>query len=224
MKAMILAAGLGKRMRPLTDRVPKPLLKAGNKALIEYHLENLAKAGIRQIVINHGLYGELIENALGDGSRYEVAIAYSPEGESPLETGGGIYQALALLQDPVFVAVNADVWTDYRFSTLPSAPNDLAHLVLVRNPDHHPDGDFNLVGDRIALETRFHGKLTFSGIGVYRRELFDECTAGRFCLAPVLRHAIARGMVSGERYDGAWFDVGTPERLADLDRYLRQNG
>lgn len=220
MKAMILAAGRGERMRPLTDHTPKPLLRAGGHALIEYHLEALARADIRTIVINHARLGADIEQALGNGHRYGVTITYSAEGEHPLETGGGIYRALPLLGGEPFVVVNADVWTDYPLARLPRAPEGPAHLVLVDNPPHHPAGDFVLRDGHVFDEGR--PRLTFGGIGVYRAELFAGSTAGAFPLAPLLRTAMRAGTVSGEHYQGRWFDIGTPERLQQLDQALRR--
>jgi len=218
MKAMILAAGRGERMRPLTDATPKGLLQAGGRCLIEYHLEAMATAGITGIVINHAHLGEQFEQVLGDGSRYGVRIAYSAEGAKALETGGGIFNALPLLDAEPFLVVNADVWTDYPFAHLPQRPAGLAHLVLVDNPPQHPAGDFALDGDRVNADgARW---LTFSGIGVYRPELFAGCAPGAFPLAPLLRQAMGAGKVSGEHYDGRWLDVGTPERLAALDKML----
>lgn len=211
MKAIILAAGKGERMRPLTERIPKSLIEVAGKPLILYHIERLVCAGITEIVINHGRLGEQIEAALGSGHRYGVTIRYSPEGEEPLETGGGIFNALELLGGPAFIAVNADVWSDFPFAWLPPEPTGLAHLVMVDNPPHNLGGDFALNGDRLALEGDL--TLTFSGIGLYRPHLFDECDHGRFPLAPLLRQAIAQGLVSGEHYRGLWLDVGTPERL-----------
>ena len=216
--AMILAAGRGERMRPLTDRTPKPLLEAGGQPLIGHHLTALAAAGIRDVVINHAHLGAQIEAALGHGAAYGLRIRYSPE-ETALETGGGIFQALPLLGPGPFLVVNGDVWTDLEFGHLCLGDDDLAHLVLVTNPAHHPAGDFLLDGGRVVLEGG--ARLTFSGIGVYRAALFDRCTAGRFPLAPLLRAAIAAGRVSGELHTGRWTDVGTPERLAELDRALR---
>lgn len=218
MKAMILAAGRGERMRPLTDTTPKALLKAGGKYLIEYHLEALANAGIREVVINHAHLGAQFAPALGDGSHYGVDITYSPEGDSGLETGGGIFHALPLLGDAPFMVVNADVWTDYPFAQLPAQPAGLAHLVLVSNPPQHPEGDFALQGDTVLPEGM--PRLTFSGIGVYRPALFAACHTGSFPLAPLLRAAMQQDQVSGEHYRGRWFDVGTPERLQQLDQLL----
>lgn len=218
MKAMILAAGRGERMRPLTAATPKPLLRAGGKALIEYHLEALARAGMREVVVNVGHLGGQIEAALGDGGRYGVRIQYSREDAAILDTGGGILNALPLLGDAPFLVVNGDVYADYPFEQLPAAPAGLAHLVLVPNPPQHPGGDFALRDGRVIDEDE--SRLTFSGIGVYRPQLFADCQPGVFPLAPLLRRAMAAGQVSGERYDGRWWDVGTPARLAALDACL----
>jgi len=219
MKAMILAAGRGERMRPLTDAVPKPLLRAGDKALIEYLLEGLAAAGWDEVVVNHAHLGDRLLAMLGDGRRYGLRIRYSPEGDEGLETGGGIYRALPLLDSDPFLVVNGDIWTDYPFAHLPRTLAGLAHLVLVDNPGHHPAGDFALDRERVLAVGS--PKLTFSGIGVYRHALFEGCRPGKFPLAPLLRAAMDQGRVSGEHYRGAWFDVGTPERLAALDTRLR---
>ncbi len=222
MKAMILAAGRGERMRPLTDATPKALLKVGGKYLIEYHLLALAAAGIREVVINYAHLGEQFEPALGDGSRYGVSITYSPEGESGLETGGGIFNALPLLGEDPFMVINADIWIDYPFQNLLQHPSGQAHLVLVPNPSQHPQGDFALQGDRVLAQGLSEAEvcLTFSGIGVYHPALFAQCQAGTFPLAPLLRTAMQKGQVSGEHYKGSWFDVGTPERLQQLDLFL----
>ena len=218
MKAMILAAGRGERMRPLTDHTPKALLKAGGKALIEYRIESLAAAGFRDLVINHAHLGAQIEAHLGNGGRYGVRITWSREPDAALETGGGIFQALAWLDGENFLVVNADIWTDYPFARLAGPIAGLAHLVLVDNPPQHPQGDFVLQDSRVQAEGT--PRLTFSGIGVYHRDLFRGCRPGRFPLAPLLRHAMESGQVSGEHYTGAWRDIGTPERLAELDRAL----
>lgn len=217
MKAMILAAGRGERMRPLTDHTPKPLLRAGGMALIEYHIHALVRAGFNEIVINHAHLGEQIESALGDGSRYHAQLSYSPEGKA-LETGGGIFRALPLLGDEPFVVVNGDIWTDYPFEQLRRPLSGLAHLVLVDNPQHNLRGDFHLVGDRVASDGE--PKLTFSGIGLYDRVFFADCSDGPFPLAPLLRKAMADGKVTGEHYRGQWIDVGTPQRLNELDEWL----
>ncbi|WP_194791258.1 N-acetylmuramate alpha-1-phosphate uridylyltransferase MurU [Pseudomonas sp. UFMG81] len=219
MKAMILAAGKGERMRPLTLHTPKPLVPAAGKPLIEYHLEALAKAGFKEVVINHAWLGQQIENHLGDGHRFGLSIRYSPEGE-PLETGGGIFQALPLLGDAPFLLVNGDIWTDYDFTQLRSPVQGLAHLVLVDNPGHHGHGDFRLRGGQVTDGDEAPGTLTFSGISVLDPALFDGCQAGAFKLAPLLRQAMAEGRVSGEHFNGRWVDVGTLERLADVERLI----
>ncbi len=214
MKAMILAAGRGERMRPLTDTTPKPLLRVGGHCLIEYHLRALGNAGVREVVVNLGHLGEQIEALLGDGGRYGLAIRYSREGERVLDTGGGIRHALPWLGPEPFLVVNGDIFSDYPFERLPAQPAGLAHLVLVANPPHHPRGDFALVGGKVHSEGG--SCLTFSGIGVYRPEFFADCVGGAFPLAPLLRRAMAAGQVSGERYAGVWCDVGTPQRLQEL--------
>lgn len=218
MKAMILAAGRGERMRPLTDHTPKPLLEVGGRALIEYHLINLVEAGFTDIVINHAHLGGRIEEKLGTGERYGACIRYSREGQA-LETAGGIINALPLLGGEPFLVVNGDVWTDYSFQRLRKGLSGLAHLVLVDNPSHHAQGDFALAHGkvRIAGAPRF----TFAGIGVYRPELFARCAPGRAPLAPLLKDAMTQGLVTGEHHKGKWVDVGTPERLRNLDRMLR---
>jgi MurNAc alpha-1-phosphate uridylyltransferase len=218
MKAMILAAGRGERMRPLTDTVPKPLLRIGGQTLIERHVHALVRAGITELVINHAYLGEQIVQALGDGDAYGVSIGYSPETGGSLETGGGIMNALPLLGVEPFLVVNGDIWTDFPFDALPSQLDSLAHLVMVENPENHPQGDFSLSEGR--LSQRGPAMLTFSGIGVYRPELFADCTPGAFPLAPVLRTAMDAGQVSGERYAGSWFDVGTPARLDAVNRVI----
>lgn len=217
MKAMILAAGRGKRMRPLTDSTPKPLLKVGGKALIEYHLDNIRQAGLHDVVINHAWLGEQIETTLGDGSRYGLRIEYSREGEA-LETAGGIQRALTLLGSEPFIAINGDIWTDYSLQSLPPAPAGLAHLVLVDNPPHHPAGDFMLQSG--TLLPAGPACLTFSGIGLYRPELFAELKPGKSPLAPLLREAMHHRDISGEHHTGQWFDIGSPERLQELDQLL----
>ena len=218
MKAMILAAGRGERMRPLTDTVPKPLLRIGGQTLIERHVHALARAGIAELVINHAWLGEQIEKALGNGEAYGVSIRYSPEGDSSLETGGGIMNALPLLGSEPFLVVNADIWTDFPFDSLPSQPDGLTHLVMVENPQHHPDGDFSLSEGRLSESGP--AMLTFSGIGVYRPEVFADCSPGAFPLGPLLRNSMAAGQVSGEHYTGSWFDIGTPERLDAVNRVI----
>lgn len=220
MKAMILAAGLGTRMHPLTDHTPKPLLVAGGKSLIEWHIERLAAAGFRELVINTAWLAQKLEAALGDGSRYGVSIAWSREGQ-PLETAGGIRRALPLLGDDPFVVVNGDIWTDFDFSRL-IEPQGLAHLVLVANPEHHPNGDFCLDSSGHVRDNG-SAKLTFSGIGVYRPQLFQALADGEAKLAPLLREAMVEGLVSGEHFTGSWWDIGTPQRLQQLDASLRQS-
>ena len=218
---MILAAGRGERMRPLTLATPKPLLEAGGAPLIVHHLRSLRDAGFVDVVVNLSWLGAQIEAALGDGSRYGVRLHYSDEGPEPLETGGGIFRALPLLGDGPFLVLNGDVWTDFDWSRLRErlAPHDLAHLVLVPNPQHNEKGDFVLEQGRI-VETAGE-RLTFSGVGVYRADLFHGCTDGAFKLAPLLRAAARAGRVSGELHGGQWLDIGTPERLAQLDSLLR---
>lgn len=211
MKAMILAAGKGERMRPLTLHTPKPLLPVAGVPLIEYHIRALQRAGFTELVINHAWLGSQIEAHLGSGEQFGVQIAYSPEGE-PLETGGGIYRALPLLGGEPFMVVNGDIWTDYNFSQLtPPTKHTLAHLVLVDNPEHHPEGDFYLQGGQVSEQGA--PRLTYSGMAVLHPDLFEGQTAGAFKLAPLLRQAMSVGRVTGEHYTGHWVDVGTPERL-----------
>ena len=215
---MILAAGRGERMRPLTDTLPKPLLSVGSRCLIEYHLQSLEKSGFHEVVINLAWLGEKIKKKLGDGNRFNIPIQYSYEGTEGLETGGGIYNALPLLGEEPFCVINGDVWTDY-----PLEPVDLlgklAHLVLVDNPSHHPKGDYCLNKKNISLT---QGKcLTFSGIGFYHPKFFAHCQNGRFPLAPMIEKAIKNNQVSGEHYQGQWFDVGTPERLDELNEFIK---
>lgn len=217
MKAMILAAGKGERLRPLTLHTPKPLVRAGGVPLIEYHIRALAEAGFDELVINHAWLGEQIEAHLGDGARLGVHINYSPEGE-PLETGGGIHRALPLLGDSPFLVVNGDIWTDYDFRRLNRPLEGSAHLVLVNNPAHHLQGDFTLIDGMVRDE--LSAALTYSGIAVLSPELFQTCTAGAFKLAPLLRQAMLDGRVTGEHHSGHWIDVGTLERLAEVERVL----
>ena len=212
--AMILAAGRGERMRPLTDHTPKPLLKVRDKPLIVWHIERLKQAGISQLVINHAHLGEQIEQTLGDGSAFGVNIAYSPEATA-LETGGGIARALPLLGEQPFLVVNADVWMDIDYAELSIDEDDLAHLVLVSNPSHNPKGDFTLNDGRVEAEGE--DKLTFSGIGLYQPHLFAGQSEERFPLAPLLRNAMSQNKVSGNQHQGIWMDVGTPERLAEIN-------
>ncbi|MDO5610807.1 MAG: nucleotidyltransferase family protein [Pseudomonadota bacterium] len=232
MKALVFAAGFGERMRPLTDHTPKPLLEAGGKALIVWHLHKLAALGIEDVVINTSWLAGQFPQTLGDGSDFELRLHYAYEGASPLETGGGMLNALPLLGDAPFIAVNGDIWCDADFADLPREPAGLAHLLMVDNPAHNPDGDFVLADDG-KLHSDGESRLTFSGIGVYRPALFNgwrevigaaagsELTPPRFKLAPLLRSAMAGGQVTGTRHPGHWADVGTPERLQALDALLK---
>jgi len=215
MKAMLLAAGRGERLRPLTDSIPKPLLEVRGEPLVGWHLRALARAGVRDVVINLAWLGAQISARIGDGARYGLRVQYSPEPEGALETGGGIFQALPLLGPGPFLVVNGDTFTDIDFATLAIAPHELAHLVLVPNPAHHPGGDFALLDGQVQAqgEPRF----TYSGVGVYRPGLFAGCSPGRFPLLPLLRNAIAARALGGELHAGAWTDVGTVERLAALN-------
>ncbi|HEX7815775.1 N-acetylmuramate alpha-1-phosphate uridylyltransferase MurU [Dyella sp.] len=229
--ALIFAAGLGERMRPLTDHTPKPLLVAGGKPLIVWHLEKLAAADVHYVVINSSHLAEQLPQALGDGARWGLRIRYAYEGPVPLETGGGMLNALPLLGPEPFIAVNGDIWTDVDLSTLPREPAGLAHLVMVDNPPHHPEGDFAL-DTTGRLNMTDVPRLTFSGLGIYRPELLRQWREAvgttaesatkppRFKLRDVLRAAMARGEISGSHHAGAWTDVGTPERLATLDAAL----
>ncbi len=218
--AMILAAGRGERLRPLTDTTPKPLLPVGGRPLIVWHLEKLATAGFRRVVINHAHLGGQIKQALGDGSRWGLEIRYSAEGAGrALETGGGICKALPLLDDQRFLVINGDVFTDLDYGQLRMPPGMLAHLVLVDNPPHNPQGDFALdASGRVWPEGE--PRLTFSGIGLYRTALFEGCRPRPFPLAPLLRRQMGAGKVSGEHYQGFWLDVGTPERYRKLQEKL----
>jgi MurNAc alpha-1-phosphate uridylyltransferase len=218
MKAMILAAGRGERMRPLTDHTPKPLLKVGGKPLIVWHVLALAKAGFNEIVINHAHLGEQIESALQDGAEWGVHIQYSPE-KVALETAGGIANALPLLGDEPFLVVNGDVFTDIDYASITLHAPHLAHLVVVDNPPQHPAGDFALVDGQLNDDQQ--PKLTFSGVGVYHPSLFAGIVRGEPAkLAPLLRAAMAKGLITGQHHRGAWHDIGTPERLHALDGQL----
>ena len=218
---MILAAGRGERMGVLTDRVPKPLLEVGGRPLIEHQILRLAAAGFRDVAVNLAWLGDMIAMRLGDGSRLGVRIRYSREPEGALDTGGGIRNALPLLGEGRFIAVNADVWSDYPFEKLRDAGGaGDAHIVLVDNPAHHPDGDFALAPDGKVVEAQ-RDRLTFSGIGCYRPPLFAACRSVRFPLAEVLRKAIGAGTLSGEHHRGEWIDAGAPARLEALDHKLR---
>jgi MurNAc alpha-1-phosphate uridylyltransferase len=222
MKAMLLAAGRGERMRPLTDHTPKPLLVVGGKPLIVWHLEALARAGVRDVIINLSWLGPQIRTALGDGRSFGLSIQYSEEGSPPLETGGGIFQALPLLGPGPFLVVNGDTFSDIDLRALQLSAAADARLVLVPNPPQHPRGDFDLDGERIM--DREPRPLTYSGIGIFSAALFAGCTAGRFALLPLLQRASAAGRLQGQRHDGLWRDLGTPERLAALDQELAQKG
>ena len=235
MNALIFAAGLGERMRPLTEHTPKPLLQAGGKPLIVWHLEKLAALGVQRVLVNTSWLAPQFPEQLGDGSRWGIALDFVYEGATPLETGGGMWNAVQRLAasglgDATLLAINGDIWTDYDFAALPREPAGDAHLVLVDNPPQHPAGDFALHAGRVASDGP--ARLTFSGIGVYRPALFagwrevvgdtpgSEATPPRFKLAPLLRAAMHRGRVTGEHHRGPWTDVGTPERLAALDSAL----
>ena len=215
MKAMILAAGRGERMRPLTDKIPKPLLVVRGKPLIQYHIEALVQAGITQIVINHAWLGEKIEAALGNGSHLGAEINYSPEGDNVLETGGGIHRVLPLLGENPFIVVNGDVWTDFSYTELPRQIDELAHLVLVNNLFHNLNGDFAFMDQFLKNEGDI--KFTYSGIGVYSPALFSDSEPGRFPLAPLLIEAMKNDKITGEIYSGFWMDIGTPERLKQIN-------
>lgn len=231
MKALIFAAGLGERMRPLTDSTPKPLLSAGGKPLVAWHLEKLAAVGIRDVVINTSWLARQFPATLGNGERWGLRITYSHEGSVPLETGGGMLHALGLLEDDAFIAVNGDIWSDFDFHRLPAEPAGNAHLVLVDNPAHHPRGDF-VLDQAGRVGNQGSARLTFSGIGVYRpailsnwRDMVADARGAqddppRFKLAPLLVAAMRAGLVSGEHHLGQWTDVGTPQRLHELDKRL----
>lgn len=228
MKAMILAAGLGTRMRPLTDHTPKPLLEVGGKPLIGWHIENLVRAGFTDLVINHAWLGQKLEDAIGDGRAYGARITWSPEGE-PLETAGGIVNALPLLGSDPFLVVNGDIWLRYDFAHLRTGfahAEKLAHLVLVNNPEHNMKGDFALDGRMFAgvectVRNEGEPRFTFAGVSVLHPRLFAGLAPGRHALAPLLRAAINNEQVTGEYFAGPWVDVGTPQRLAELDAQIR---
>jgi N-acetyl-alpha-D-muramate 1-phosphate uridylyltransferase len=220
MRAMILAAGRGERMRPLTDGTAKPLLAAGGKPLIQYHLESLAAAGIREVIINLAWKGALIREALADGARFGVTIQYSEEDEA-LETGGGVFKALPLLGHAPFLLISGDIWTQYPLAGCLDrlAPDDVAHFVLVPNPEFHMTGDFGL--DRGRITDAVGPRYTYANIGLFRPAFFAGCTGGRFALAPLMYEWVRAGRVSGELFEGQWRNVGTPAQLAELDRQLR---
>jgi MurNAc alpha-1-phosphate uridylyltransferase len=213
---MLLAAGRGERLRPITDTLPKPLVEVAGKPLIAYHLEALHRAGVREVVVNLSWLGEKIRAELGDGGRYGVHIAYSEEGPVPLETGGGIHRALPLLGSGPFLVVNSDVWTNMDFARVLTLEEGAdARLMLAPNPPHHPRGDFGLEGDFVV--EREADRLTYTGIGMYRPELFEGCAPGKFPLLPLLKRAIAARRLRGAVYRGEWLDIGSPDRLAWLD-------
>ena len=205
-------------MRPLTDTTPKPLLTVAGKPLIQYHIEALVNAGINQLVINHAWLGSRIEQQLGSGEQFHAQIQYSAEGDSALETGGGIFNALPLLGDDPFIVVNGDIFTDFPFNTLPEQPQGEAHLVLVNNPQHNPRGDFALKNNQV--ENDGDRRFTYSGIGVYTREFFNGCQPGGFSLAPLLIQAMSRSQVTGTHYAGLWMDIGTPARLQEVNQQI----
>jgi len=219
-KAMILAAGRGERLRPLTDSTPKPLLKVGNKNLIEYHLYKLTQAGINEVVINIAWLGQQIQQTLGSGEKYGLTIHYSDEGDQALETAGGIIKALPLLGDEPFIIINGDIFTDYDFKQLTNLElNGEAHLVMVENPDHNHKGDFAL--DNGYLKNTAESLYTYSGIGIYTKHFFAGIPEGIAALAPILIKKIEQQKVSGELYEKSWTDVGTIERLQQLNDQLK---
>jgi MurNAc alpha-1-phosphate uridylyltransferase len=218
-RALIFSAGRGERMRPLTETTPKPLLNVRGKPLIVWHLEKLARMGVREVVINTSHLASQFPAALGNGAAWNLHIRYSFEGPAPLDSGGGMQRALPFLGHDPFLAVNGDIFTDFDFSTLPQNPLGVAHLVMVDNPPHHPNGDFVLRDGRLFDEPT--PRLTFAGIGVYRPTLLDGQTSETFSIVPILRDAMRRNEITGEHYRGAWNDVGTPERLKELNSVLR---
>ncbi len=222
MKAMILAAGRGERLRPLTDHTPKPLVHAGKKRLIEYLIDNLVAAGVKEIIINYAYLGEQFPQVLGDGEKYDCCITYSPENKGSLETAGGIIQAIPLMGEEPFIVVNGDIWTDFDFSTLSQyslKENSDCHLIMVNNPDHNPDGDFAI--DRNGLVTLSgEYKFTFSGIGLYHPRLFRNLKVERKALRPVFEMLIKEKRLTAELYDGRWSDIGTLDRLNALEKEL----
>jgi N-acetyl-alpha-D-muramate 1-phosphate uridylyltransferase len=217
-KAMILAAGKGERMMPLTQDTPKPLLIAGNKTLIQYQVEALVLAGVDEIIINTGPLGKKIQDSLGDGTKFRVAIQYSHEGDEPCGTGGGVAKALPFLGESPFILVNGDIWTEYDYSMLKLGEGEIAHIVMVDNPDHNPDGDFALHNARVIKQGS--PMLTFSGIGIFRPGFFANTEKQMVSYIPALRQMIGQGRVSGEYYGGPWFDIGTPQRLTMIKARL----
>ena len=216
MIAMILAAGRGERLRPITDEIPKALVEVQGRSLLERHLDRMKDAGVETVVINLGWLGEQIVSRVGGGRAYGVDVVYSPEGENILETGGGIHRALPLLGTDPFLVINADIITDMPLPPADLDGGDLGHLVLVPTPSHKTHGDFAIQHDRV-VDTE-NATLTFSGVAIYRPELFERCVAGRFPLAPLLKNAARAAMLKGSLYEGFWEDVGTPERLSKLNR------
>jgi MurNAc alpha-1-phosphate uridylyltransferase len=220
MRAMILAAGRGERLRPLTDTTPKPLLPVGGRPLIDYHLENLANAGFREVVINLAHQGEKIRETLGSGSDWGLNITYSPEPPNALDTGGGIHNALPLLGDAPFAIINGDVFSEYPLARLRAIKCDHAHLVLVPNPAHNPNGDFAIRGGYVTDDAE--PRYTFAGISVYHPRFFDSASGGRFSVVPMLLKAMNLQRVTGEMFKGVWHDIGTLERLETLQGHLKQ--
>ncbi len=221
--ALLLAAGHGTRMRPLTDSTPKPLLKVGGQRLIEYHINKLSALGIKRIIINTAYLSDQFPEALGDGSNYDVELLYSDESQTgALETAGGIVNALPLINTDWFLTINADVWTDADFSKLLSSPPSHARLILVDNPEHNMDGDFALKSTG-KLSNDDEARLTFSGISVFHRRCFESLRPGKRALGPLLRDLINENLIEGEKLNSQWFDIGTPERLKDLDKKLKLN-
>ena len=219
-QALIFAAGRGERLRPLSDVTPKPLIEVGGKPLIVWHLKKLAAAGVRDVVVNTSHLAEQFEPALGDGSRWGIAIRYSYEGPTPLETGGGMRRALDLLDDDTFIAVSADIWSEYDYAKLPESIDGTAHLVMVPNPDFHLRGDFNL--DNGYLNEEDEGeRLTFANIAVYRRNFIDDQPDGAFKLLPLFQRAMRNHQLTGERYDGNWHNIGNVAQLDALDAELK---
>lgn len=220
MKAMILAAGRGERMRPLTDKTPKPLLKANGKAIIQYTIEQLVTAGFTDIVINTAHLGQQIIDVLGTGKQFGASILYSDEADQALETAGGIIKALPLLGNEPFLVVNGDIAHRYDFKKIHLQPSKLAHLILIPNPAHHPEGDFHLNSNGLISE-QGQPAYTYSGIGLYSPKLFEKSTLEKLKLGPLLRGKMSQNKISGELFNGFWMDIGTPERLLELDNYYK---
>lgn len=216
---MILAAGRGERMRPLTDKTPKPLLKAGGKPIIQHTIEQTVAAGFTEIIINVAHLGDQIMESLGSGNQWGASISYSDEGNAALETAGGVIKALPLLGTEPFLLINGDIANDYNLSLLQNKSFDLAHLVLIPNPAHHPEGDFHLCSNQLVID-KATPRLTYSGIGLFNPELFSHTSPGKHKLAPLLRDAMSKNKVSGEIHEGFWLDIGTPQRLLEFDKYL----